>query len=130
MISLKKDESTIINLQKGKLDIYLGSKNNHVVIAKLALWYNFKDKIKSVTERYYVYDPRSFSPAKPVSRARKIIGNGEKIILGLIRNQLYFSETGSWDKKLSPEHLQIELKEHSLILTCLSQNNIEFQIKR
>ena len=65
-----------------------------------------------------------------LARARKIIGNGEKIILGLIRNQLYFSETGSWDKKLSPEHLQIELKEHSLILTCLSQNNIEFQIKR
>ncbi len=129
MISLGKDESVTVNLSKGKLDIYLGSKNNHLVIAKLALWYNFKDKIKSITERYYIYDPRLFNPEKPTSRARKIIGDGEKIILGSIRNQLYFSEAGSWDKKLSPEHLQIELKEHSLTLTCLSQNNIEFQIK-
>lgn len=130
MITLKKGESTVIKLSQGKLDIFLGSKNNHIVIALLSPWYNFKDKDKLITQRYYVYDPRSYGPDKPTSRARKIIGDGEKLTLGSIRNQLYFSEVGHWDTKLSPEHLQIELTGSRLHFICLSPHNVEINHER
>jgi hypothetical protein len=93
-----------------------------MVIEYLSPWFNFKDKDKSLTSRSYVYDPASYDPQNPVSRARKLLGEDEVLILGSVRNKIYFSEKGKWDDKLEPEHVKVVRYGEKLFLENLSSS--------
>ena len=71
-----------------------------------------------------VYDPKFYGPQNPNSRARKLLGEGEVIILGSARNQIYFGNKGKWDSKLQMEHVKVLLKDKDKI--CL--NNLSSKI--
>ncbi len=129
IIKLAPKESIEIKLGKGKIELFLGSKNNKVVIEYLSPWYNFKDKNDSLTKALYVYDPKFYDPKKPTSRARKLLGEDEPLTLGSARNRIYFSDEGKWDDKLAPEHVKIFRLGETLFLENLSGSDVKI-VKR
>ena len=105
----------------------MGSINNKLIIEYLSPWFNFKDKNDYLTKALYVYDPKFYDPKKPTSRARKLLGEDETIILGNLRNKIYFSQQGDWDNQLEPQHLSVLRAKDSISLKNLSKYNVELR---
>lgn len=131
IIKLESQGLVSIKLVKDqKIEILMGSKNNKVVFADLSPWFNFKDKNPQLTSHYYVYDPNYYNPEHPNTRARKLIGENEAIILGKARNQIYFGNKGKWDDKLQMEHVKLLLKDRDKIyLNNLSSKIVQIYIR-
>lgn len=111
-IRLKQGEQIDMRLVRGKIILLLGSARNKFVIQNFALWKNaFSTKSKSLTRQYYVYD---------ATRARKLMGDGETLILGSTRNALYFGKPAKADSSLEPEHVRLSRSGKLITITCLA----------
>lgn len=124
---LKPREQNSFELGDQPIKISL-DKNNTFVIKALSQWQGpFSQKDKSLTERYYCFDSQRYDENVPISSARKLIGEDEQLVLGSIRNQLYFGSDQKYSS-LSPEHLVIMKSGNIINLENKSNHKISVEI--